>query len=62
MDTAVDEDGNEVYTIKALPFKDGHPGILATHVNADDDKTTTYRVSHKAPEKPGVRTVGKIYL
>ncbi len=56
----VDEEGKEVYSIKALPFKDGHPGILSTDVNADHEKTSTCRESYKVPEKPGVRTVGKI--
>lgn len=59
LDTIKTDQGGNVYSVSALPFKDGHPEILSQGLGAEEELTSTYRVSHKAPEKPGVRTVGR---
>lgn len=40
-------------------FRDGHAGILSTDFDATAEKNTTFRVSYKSPEYPGVRLMGK---
>ena len=40
-------------------FRDGHAGILTTDFDATAEKDTTFKVSYKSPEHPGVRLMGK---
>ena len=42
-------------------YKDGHPGILSTEFDATAEKDTTFKVSYRPPEHPGVRLMGELF-
>ena len=50
---------SEGLTSSAQVYKDGHRGLLSTEFSTPAEDKTTFRVSYKPPQGPGVPLKGK---
>ncbi|XP_078615262.1 sperm-associated antigen 8-like [Branchiostoma floridae x Branchiostoma japonicum] len=59
LDEYVPEEGSPETLSTAQVHRHGHKGLLTTNLEAHPENVTTFRNSYTAPDKSGVRTVGK---